>query len=139
MIRTTLSPEKQLAKHYFAKTHQDTPVAQTIQEYLQEVHGINVPKNFGAQLTLAHREFHGSPFNMRLSLVDTVVQACQYWREYVEDLDALVCNELLSMSRIHTSVVWQRSLIADGVALKKQPPFYFETIVTNDGKLIVRK
>ena len=140
MIRTPLSPEKKLAKRYFAKTHKDTPDAKNVQDYLTEVHGIKVPENFSVKVTMAHRHYHGTGFQMNLSLVDSIVCACELWQEYVEDFDALVCREVLSMCRIHTSVVWVRNLGAEHkMPLKKQPPYYFRTQVSYTGEINVHQ
>jgi len=128
-----LSTEKRRLKHLFIGANKKTPEAEKVQKYLQEVHGIKTPENLASKLTQANREFRGSPFNMSLSLVDAIVEACEHWHDYVVDWDDLVCKEVLSMARIHTSVVWLRSLEKDGFSLKKQPSFYMETTVTHDG------
>ena len=87
-----LSTEKKSLKYAFEKANKDTPAAKKVQDYLNEVHRVKTPENFASKLTLAHRNFRGSPFHMRLKVVDAIVEACEYWQDYVVDWNDLVCK-----------------------------------------------
>ena len=130
-----LSTGKRYLKNLFAQANKETPVAEKVQKYLNEVYGIKTPENFASKLVMAHREFHGTPFDLSLKLVDAIIDACELWQEYVVDWDALVCQEVLSIVKIHTSVINLGFLNKENVALKKQPSIYRSTTVTLDGQI----
>lgn len=120
----------------------DTPLV--ICKYLTEVHNVQVPQDFIQQITDAHNRFHASEkkISFSLNLVDVIYSACAMWREYLENpeevFDQLVCQEILSMVCIKTSVLAGRNFAEkQGLPLKKQPPFLFTTIVTEHGALRV--
>ena len=130
-----LSTEKKYLKYIFEQANKETPAAEKVHKYLQEVHGVKTPENFAVKLTLAHHDFRGSPFTMNLRLVDAVVEACEHWQEFVANWDELVCAEVLSMARIHTSVIHRYFLIKKGFFLQKQPSLYRKTTVTAEGNI----
>ena len=128
-----LSTEKRHLKYIFELENKKTPAAEKVRKYLQEVHGVKTPEDFDVELTLAHYDFRGAEFKMSLDIVDAVVEACEHWREYVFEWDALVCGEVLTMAHIHTSVLnWY---FLKGRTLKKEPTIYRQTTVTCDGKV----
>ena len=108
--------------------------AEKIQRHLKS-RGIVTPDNYASKLILAHRKFRGTPFYIRIQLVDSVLQACEYWREYVEDWDSFVCDEVLSMVELHTTVVCLYFLRKKGIPLKKEPSLSRETIVAYTGTI----
>ena len=130
-----------MAKRMGASWAKDTP--RVICKYLSEIHHVSIPKDFAEQIIDAHNRFHASEKNISFSfkLVDAVYSACELWKEYLassEVFDQLVCQEILSMVRIQTSVIAGRNFTErQCLPLKKQPPFLFTTIVTEFGALKV--
>lgn len=117
---------------------------QVICKYLTEVHNIRSPQDFAEQITDAHNRFHAGEktISFPLKVIDAIYSACDMWREYLESseeiFDQLVCQEILSMVRIQTSVIAGRNFAEKQcLPLKKQPPFLFTTIVTGSGALKV--
>ena len=106
-------------------------------KYLENRYNVAVPEDFFELLDEAFNHSHHADFCFSLALVDVIVDACLLWEDYVEDIDSLICHEVLSMARIHVSVIWARSLLRDGFTLKKKIPSTRETVVNNRGNLIV--
>ena len=104
-------------------------------KYLENFYDVIVPQNFFEELDEALSHSHHADFSFSLALVDVIVDACMLWEDYVEDIDSLICHEVLSMARIHVSVIWARSLLRDGFALKKEISSTRETIIDSRGTL----
>ena len=104
-------------------------------KYLENFYDVIVPQNFFEDLDEALSHSHHADFSISLALVDVIVDACMLWEDYVEDIDSLICHEVLSMARIHVSVIWARSLLRDGFALKKEISSTRETIIDSRGTL----
>ena len=152
-ITKHLSEEKNFLKRDFirrlnqAKNRREnwtTDTALVICEYLKAVHNILLPEDFAEQIVSAHNEFHliqkHIPFPFQT--VDAIVSSCNLWRPYIADskeiFDKLVCLEILSMARIHASVIAGRNFTQQhSLPLKENPPFLFTTIVTEHGTLKV--
>jgi len=130
-----LSTEQVYSRYFFERANKDTPEAKKVQKYLQEIHKVNTPTDFASKLVLAHYEFRTSPFYMSLQLVDAIVEACNHWKDYVMELDTLICNEVLSMARIHTSVIHEYFLRKHGFTLKQKPSLFRETTVRENGEI----
>ena len=126
------STEKKSTTH---PANNEAQTAEKIQRHLQRVHKIQTSEDFASELILAHRKFRSTPFYMDLKLVDSVVKACKYWQDYVVDWDDFVVNEVLSMAKLHTSVVCWHFLKKENIPLKKVPPIGRETIVAYTGAI----
>ena len=130
-----------------AKTNQEDWTKETtgiMAEYLKDVYQINIPEDFAHQLACDHCVFHAFSRGIEVTerTIDTIVKSCSLWKDYLDDTDAsfsnLVCNEVLSMVRIHTSVIAGRNISeVPGVSLKETPPYLKVTIVTLEGALRV--
>ena len=97
--------------------------------------GIITPDDFASQLILAHRTFRATPFSMSRTIVKAVIDACEYWEDYVLDWDDFVCRRMLSMAKINTSVVNLYFLKKQRIPLKKEPSLFRETIVEPTGTI----
>ena len=117
--------------------HYERSNTSKIIKYLENFYDVIVPQNFFEQLDEAITHSHNTGFCFSLALVDIIVDACMLWEDYVEDIDWLICHEVLSMARIHVSVIWERSLLRDGFALKKEISSTRETIIDSRGILTV--
>ena len=107
--------------------------------YLKDVYNINVPEDFHEQLELATNEHfaYSRKFFLSYKHLDAVIKSCLEWLDFLENskevFDELVCKEVLSMARIHTSVISGRNIgNQPGIRLKKSPPHLLVTIVTID-------
>lgn len=136
--------KRNLNKAFWLKEDWARDTSQVICRYLNEVHKVRVSPGFAEQIVNAHCQFHSSDRNLSLplKLVDAIYFACDMWREYLDSsegiFDQLVCQEILSMVRIQTSVIAGRNFAEKkGLPLKMQPPFLFTTIVTETGTLKV--
>lgn len=74
--------------------------------------GICVPENFSSQLRKAHNTHRDSEFSMNPAYLPSILRACEHWKPFLsdEDWNTLVLQELLSMSRIHVSIINLRDL-----------------------------
>ena len=149
----TITDPKAISKHNFqrnlnlAKKNGETwpkDTSQVICRYLTDVHQVHIPQDFAQQIIDAHNRFHAAEkkFSFSFKLIDAIYSACEMWKEYLANSDEtfseLVCQELLSMIRIQTSVIAGRNFAErQCLPLKKQPPFLFTTIVTEFGALKV--
>lgn len=127
-------------KHLKKEEGELPPREELLAEYLKEIHGIDVPKDFSKMLKQAHLEHHGTAFNMSFDIVDSVVVACSLWGEYIAktvDYNNLICQQVLSMARIHTSVIATRDILKTGIQLRKQPDYRFSVQVSYDGMIVV--
>jgi len=122
--------------------------AQVISRYIEEVHFINTPEDFPAALKREFYKNYASDKNSSISFVtlDSIVRSCEKWLPYLEDrksFELLVCLEVLSMAKIHSSVISARNIyqkqVAEGVRIKEgvSIPSRFTTIVTFHGNLEV--
>ena len=150
---TPMSESKMLAKRRFlqrlsmakkAKEEWSKDNAQVICEYLIDVHQVQVPEDFADQIMSAHKQFYTGERDIHLSfkLVDVIYVACTMWKDYIYDskevFDQLVCEEVLSMERIRTSVIAGRNFAEkQSMPLRERPPYLFTTIVTEHGALKV--
>ena len=148
-VKTTLSLEKRCKKLNFLDLphtrggsdfndqHAD---ALWICEYAKAVHGIHIPEDFSLTLLDAHRTFfQTSSFYMNLPHVDAIVASCETWKKFIanQEFDSLVCKELESFARIHTSVIQALKIESvQAIRLEKQPDFRFTTIVNKHGYLV---
>ena len=122
--------EEKIQEGYYERSHTSKVI-----KYLENRYHITVPENFFDELDEAIDHCHHTGFCFSLALVDVVVRACLMWIDYVEDINSLICHEVLSMARIHVSVIWARSLLRDGFALRKEISSTRETIVDHRGNL----
>lgn len=116
--------------------------------YLKEVYSINTIKGLAHQLNLANSK-HDSvekSINLYFRTIDCIVESCEKWRKYLADqesFDLLVCLEVISMAKIHTSVIAARNFHerqgARGVHIKNDVsiPYLFTTVVSYHGTLQV--
>lgn len=109
-------------------------------EYIVCTHGIEVPEDFSKQLKMAHFEFRMTPFYMPFKTADSIISTCKMWEPYIaeEDFDKLVCGELISMPRIHASVLAARNFEKQqNLRLTNEPNYFFVTIVDYSGSIKV--
>lgn len=147
MAYSTLSLEKRLAKNDFKlylSSEKNKHALWTndygdiLEKYLNLVHGIRVVPEFSKRLKEAHNQYHSSrKFDISFNVVDSIVASCDMWLFYLasnEDYDLLVCQEIFSMARIHTSVISGRNIQeVQGVKLRKPVPYSRVTIVKENG------
>lgn len=114
--------------------------AKRICKYIEEVHEIDLPKEFVDDLLAAHCRFYQrSPFYMDYHHVDAIVAACEVWRSYIDrdQFTKLVLGELISFARIHTSVIQAGKIQSvQQVRLVTAPDFRFATIVGKTGNAV---
>lgn len=121
---------------------------QLITRYLEEVHFISTPENFPAILKRELHTNYGLDKNCAIPFVtlDSIVRSCYKWHDYLankESFDLLICLEVLSMAKIHASVISTRNIyqkqVAKGVRLKEGVtlPERLTTIVTHHGNIEV--
>ena len=113
-----------------------------ITKYLERVHDIHVPANFSRKLKFSYLKYYRTGNHVSLDTIDSIITACKYWEEYLqteEDFFTLVCDEVNSMVRIHTSVISFRNFKEQHpkVQWKNEVPFGFTTIVTIGGTIQV--
>ena len=111
-----------------------------VAEYLREVYGVDVPENFPEELCTAHAVFHNGEFHISFELVDAIVYACSLWKEYITktvDYNRLVCEQVLSMLKIHSSVIATRDIVKTDIELQKQPNCGYSVQVTYGGLIVV--
>lgn len=109
-----------------------------VEKYLTFVYHITPIPEFSMRLKEAHNEHYSSRnIILPLNVVDTIVSSCSMWFPYlnsIEDYYNLVCQEILSMVRIHVSVIAGRNIEEIyGITLKKPAPYTRVTIVKNNG------
>lgn len=140
--KTEDNQEKTFEKQWFLDN------GQVITRYLEDVHFISTPENFPVILKSAFHTNYGFDKNCAISFVtlDSIVRSCYKWHDYLADkesFDLLVCLEVLSMAKIHASVISTRNIyqkqVAKGVRLKEEVSFpgRLTTIVTYHGNLEV--
>ena len=147
-----LSLEKRVSrKQFFAELEKQKNVEDSwarttpgiLSQYLQMVHKVCVPDDFPKQLLEKHRKcyFYQKGFYFHYSIIDAIVESCELWLNYLqskEDFDKLVCQEVLSMTEIHSSVIAGRHFgVRNDITLKKEPPYTFTTIVNSTGGITV--
>ena len=126
-------------KHLRKVKQQPSPEIQ-VAEYLKEVYGVDVPENFPEELCTAHTTFRSSEFSISFGIVDAIVFACSLWKEYIAktvDYNHLICEQVLSMVRIHAAVIATRDITKAGIQLRKQPSYRYSVQVTYDGLIVV--
>ena len=122
------------------REHKLPASATKITNYLVQTYNVDLPAHFVQELNeaLSHSS-HSSNFGFSLEMADVIVKACRMWTDYVEDINSLICHEVLSMARIHVSVIWARSLLRDGFTLKREIPPTRETVINSMGRLSVSR
>lgn len=119
-----------------------------ITRYLQQVHSIETINGLAQKLNAANVNHDTIDKGMNLSFrtLDSIVKSCEKWREYLADkesFDLLVCLEVISMTKIHASVIAARDFDArqgaSGVHLKSDAcvPHLFTTVVSYHGMVQV--
>ncbi len=114
--------------------------------YLQEVYSINTIKGFAYKVNTANAHTYSTERRGQISFrtLDSIVESCEKWRPYLlnqESFDLLVCLEVLSMAKIHASVISMRQFAehqgSQGVCLKEgvEVPYLFATVVSYYGLL----
>lgn len=113
--------------------------AESIVRYIQEHHCINVPDDFVIELLSAHFNVSAAPFTMHHSAVDGIISACTEWKQYLSDqtdFDRLVCHELISMAKSHTSILSVYFIENAGFRLVETKPVpSYALIVDRDGEV----
>ena len=146
-MKYNISFEKSLAKqdfeHYLShEKAKNSPwtkdAGDILKKYLDLVYGIHVVPEFSEKLKEAHKQYHSSyKIDISFKLVDAIISSCDMWHFYLaskEDYDSLVCQEIFSMARIHTSVISGRNIQeVQGVKLRKPVPYSRVTIVKENG------
>ena len=114
--------------------------AQRLCSYIEQVHSIELPADFIEQLLNAHRKFNRfQSFYMNYNHIDSIVTACEIWKDYISygDFTKLICGEILSFAKIHTSVVQAPKIESvQGVKLLTPLDFRFGTIVSKSGEVV---
>ena len=128
---------KLFAKDYSYQALRSRLNADHVTTYLTTTSGIIVPEDFAVQLCSTHSQFYRTTFNMSINVIDSIIDVCELFREYVYDIDELICFEILSMVRIHTCVINNHTLSKNLVKLKKQIPKNFQAIVRKNGSIEV--
>lgn len=111
--------------------------AYMIVEYLQKIHGIHVPEDFAEQLYITNSESYTSLLRIPLSTFDAIVDACQLFEDYVVNYDIFVCQQILSLIRIHTCVISEHTLAKDHIAMKCKLLTSLRAIVHKNGGITV--
>lgn len=130
-----------LAKHkLLKKAEKQLSSEQQVAEYLKEVYGVDVPENFPEELCTAYFTFHSGELDLSFDTVDAIVFACSLWKEYIAktlDYNRLICEQVLSMIRIHAAVIATRDIVKSDIQLRKQPSYSYSVQVTYDGLIVV--
>ncbi|MBQ2835618.1 MAG: hypothetical protein IJE68_02135 [Clostridia bacterium] len=141
-VTETEETESTLKKDWF----KDYGIVTT--RYLQEVYLINTPTDFPKRLNMANSRHESVVKSLKLSFntLDGIVKSCEKWKDYLADqqsFELLVCLEVMSMTKIHASVIAARNFHekqgAMGVRLKDDVyiPYLFTTIVSHFGEVMV--
>ena len=146
-VEVNLPLEKRLKKREFLKSDYalvkdiDSHYEATcrISNYLEQVHGIGIPEDFIQELLDAHCKFNRfQPFYMNYQHVDSIVTACEIWKNYIsaDQFSKLVRGEVISFARIHTSVIQAPKIESvQGIKLLTHLDFRFGTIVSRTGEV----
>ena len=146
-IEVNLPLEKRIKKEHFLLSdytlvknidaHYDA--ARRISRYLEQVHDIELSEGFVQNLLNAHCKFNRHhPFYMDYRHVDSVVTACEFWKDYIspDQFSNLVCGEIISFAEIHTSVIQAPKIESvQGIKLVSPLDFRFGTIVSKSGEV----
>ena len=147
-VEVNLPLEKRIKKRDFLKSDyalvkdidDHFEVAQRICNYIEQVHSISLPENFIKKLLGAHCQYNRHhPFYMDYEHVDSIVTACEVWEDYIapDDFSKLLCGEILSFAKIHTSVIQAPKIESvQGIKLLTHLDFRFGTIVSKTGDVI---
>ena len=106
-------------------------------EYLKNIHGIEVPDVFSSQLLTAYQESYASSLNLSLTTIDSIVQACEVFEEYVQNMSELVCLEVITMIKLHTCVISKNSLTNALIPVKEHFPSNYLAIVRKNVSITV--
>lgn len=146
-LTATLTRSQKEAQYIFLEKHKLLKKAekqlsseQQVSEYLKEIYGVEVPEDFPEELGAAHATFHGNEFSISFDSIDAVVSACDLWKEYIAkttDYNRLICEQVLSMIRIHAAVIATRDIVKSDIQLRKQPSYVYSVQVTYDGLIVV--
>lgn len=143
----TLTRSQEEAKSLFLmklkhlrKVKKQPSLERQVAEYLKEVYGVDVPETFPEELCAAYATFHCGEFHISFGIVDAIVFACSLWKGYIAktvDYNHLICDQVLSMVRIHAAVIATRDITKSGIQLRKQPSYGYSVQVTYDGLIVV--
>lgn len=146
-LTATLTPEQRESKSLFLmklkrlrRVKQQPSLEIQVTEYLKEVYWVDVPENFPEELCTAYFTFHSGELDLSFDTVDAIVFACSLWKEYIAktlDYNHLICDQVLSMVRIHAAVIATRDIVKAGIQLRKQPSYGYSVQVTYDGLIVV--
>ena len=114
--------------------------------YLQQVHHINTISGLAKKLNIANSRHPSDEkaLNLSFQTIDAIIDSCEKWRKYLADQESfelLVCLEVISMAKIHASVISERNFSkrqgASGVRLNCDAyiPRLFTTVVSYHGSL----
>lgn len=144
-VEVNLPLEKRIKKRNFLKSDyalvkdidDHFEVAQRLCNYIEQVHNIVLPEDFMEKLVNAHCKFNRfHSFYMDYKHVDAIVTACEVWEDYIApgEFNKLLCSELLSFAKIHTSVIQAPKIQSvQCVRLAVFPDYRFATIVSQNG------
>jgi len=108
-----------------------------VSEYLKNIHQIEIPETFPEELLTAHMESYTSAFYLPFSTIDAIVDACELFEEYVLNFNQLVCNQVLTMARIHTCVISKSYLEKSLIPVNKNLPSTLLAIIKKDGSVTI--
>ena len=111
--------------------------AYQIVEYLQKIHGIHVPEDFAEQLYITHVEFNSSLLLISLRTLDSIVHVCELFEDCVANYDLFVCQQTLSLLRIHTCIISEHTLVKDPIHAKCKLPTSIRAIIHKNGSITV--
>ena len=125
------------APDYTYQSSRNKLKAYQIVEYLQKIHGINAPEYFAEQLYITHIESYTSLLRIPTRTLDSIIYVCELFEEYVVNYDLFVCQQIISLLRIHTCVISEQTLKKDQIKLKCKLPFSIRAIVHKNGGITV--